>query len=149
MGRFRGSRTLIEIMNNKQFEAKQWRKPVVNHQTKLYDLATPSEVTMFSAGYHPDVGVAWIEALQVHPEARGQGIGAKMVLAFEAWAAQQGATEVRGEALGTSMEFWESLGYELAGHLNNRNRTPVRRSLDRPNPREQDSLSLAQSPGCG
>lgn len=131
------------IVTNKKNEPKGWSKPALNHMTVICDLKIPDAVARFSAGFHPDVAVAWIEALQVKPEARGQGHGVEMVLAFEEWAAERGATEVRGEALPGSVEFWEGLGYEVAGHLNQRGRTPVRRLLDSPNPRLGESAREA------
>ena len=136
--KMRSRKYIRAIVTLKKNEPKGWSKPALNQKTQICELKAPDAVSRFSAGYHPDVEIAWIEALQVRPESRGQGHGVRMVLAFEEWAAARGATEVRGEALAGSVEFWEGLGYEVAGHLNHRNRTPVRRLLNVPNPRLQE-----------
>lgn len=55
--------------------------------------------------------VVWVEEVMVDPGLRGQGVGRKMMLAAETWAAESGAAYV-SLASRRSGDFYRALGYE-------------------------------------
>lgn len=63
---------------------------------------------------YPEPDAWFIGLLMIAPEQRGQGLGAAVVRAFEAWAAGQGA---RAMGLGVvepntgALRFWQRMGY--------------------------------------
>jgi GNAT superfamily N-acetyltransferase len=54
---------------------------------------------------------AWVDEILVVPEARGHGIGSRLMSAFEAWAADHDSGSVALATRGAA-KFYEGLGYE-------------------------------------
>jgi GNAT superfamily N-acetyltransferase len=67
---------------------------------------------------YPGPGIWWLGLLLVSPESRGRGLGRRLYAAFEAWAAGQGATELRlcVQVQNTGAHtFWQRLGFVASG----------------------------------
>jgi GNAT superfamily N-acetyltransferase len=109
---------------------KKWIKPAFTENTVLYNSPKPAGVNMLSGGYHPESNSAWLEALQVDPNLRGQGIGGSAINSFEDWAKQQGASQIMGEALPNSLGFWNKQGYTVSGKPQPNNRVPISKKFE-------------------
>lgn len=81
---------------------------------------------MYNVLYSPGQGFVWIEVIQAVD--RGQGIGSAVLQHIESWARENGAREIRGEALINSVGFWKKQGFSV-GKPNSKNRCPMKKSL--------------------
>ncbi len=106
-------------------------KPKFNDQTKVYDTKTnrPKGVSFWAYGFHKDVGIGWIENIQIDEKYKGKGLGSKLVSQMEKQLQSDGAKEIRGEALKGSIPFWKKMGYEVMDDSTNKNRFPIRKIL--------------------
>jgi hypothetical protein len=125
-----GNKVMYELSRIKPIVAKpvaegSWKKPKFNTDTVVYDGAKANGISTFSAGYHPDIETAWIEAIKsVEP-----GAGATMVKSFEQWAKSQGAKTIRAEALQPSLNFWKKMGFDVVGNPSSKNRVPIEKHI--------------------
>jgi len=118
-----------------------WKKPKFNTDTVVYDGAKANGISIFSAGYHPDIETAWIEAIKsVEP-----GAGATMVKSFEQWAKSQGAKTIRAEALQPSLNFWKKMGFDVVGNPSSKNRVPIEKHIGQRDVAEEQH----SCPHCG
>jgi hypothetical protein len=81
-------------------------------------------------GYLCDTGVAVIESVQ--SAADGRGDGTALVRAFERWAAEHGATTIRGESMADSVGFWRKMGYEVGAMDEDIEMCPFEKPCPRP-----------------
>jgi len=125
-----GNKVIYELSRIKPIVDKpvaegSWKKPKFNTDTVVYDGAKANGISIFSAGYHPDIETAWIEAIKsVEP-----GAGATMVKLFEQWAKSQGAKTIRAEALQPSLNFWKKMGFNVVGNPSSKNRVPIEKHI--------------------
>lgn len=71
----------------------------------------------FEAAYSPTERAGWIEVLETTPEARGKGIGRKVIEWFEQWVKAHGGTEIRCESLASAVPFWAKVGFEPVANV--------------------------------
>lgn len=102
-----------------------WSKPKFNKDTVVYRGPKAKGISMFSAGYHPDVKVAWIESIKSDEP----GAGKEMIGSFQEWAKDQGAKAINAEALPSSIGFWKKLGFSISGKPNTKNRIPIQKTI--------------------
>jgi len=72
------------------------------------------------------ITIAYIE---VEPESRNRGVGKDIVRKLEAFGAELGCREVRGQSVAESEVFWEKMGYSLRGRGEGK-RKGIHRSLE-------------------
>lgn len=122
----KGTVTIVKSVKGQQGVAEsKWIKPKFNTDTVVYNGPKEKGISIFSAGYFPNINTAWIEAIKSDEP----GAGKNMVRSFEQWAKSQGAETINAEALVSSLDFWKKMGFSVAGKPTKKNRIPIQKNI--------------------
>jgi GNAT superfamily N-acetyltransferase len=110
------------------FTEDQWRQMAAQ---RCYYLAEHDGVVvgMISGGpndVHP--GTRWLYGMYVTPTARGSGVAAQLVAAVEAWARDEGASEIFlhvGSSVLRARAFYSKMGFAPTGESHDVTRDPT------------------------